>query len=300
MPNTLVHLGIQGFASRAIRPAVDLRLVYLACVIPDIPWIIQRAILFFWPNVDRIDLMLAGGVQSSLLFCLLFCVAIASIALKPWNTFLILSTGSLFHLILDALQIKFGRGVILLAPFDWRPYSLGLIWPEHPLFYLLAGASLIFVVVTWRTIDHAPLFRRLDLSRYPLAVFLLGTYLLAPIPLSTQLFEKDVYFSRTISDKPGRARHYAEFDRARLLRDEEGRPAIEIFSGEVIPLEGAPVPREGLASVSGTFNERGAFAVKEIHFHPPGVRIVASLIGLSLILLIWTGSVRAWLRAGDP
>ena len=70
MPNTLIHIGVQGLIYRTLSKEFDLRYVLLACVIPDLPWIMQRLVRAVAPGVDRIDLVLYSGVQSSLFFCL--------------------------------------------------------------------------------------------------------------------------------------------------------------------------------------------------------------------------------------
>jgi hypothetical protein len=42
VPNALAHLGVQGVATRALLRDADLKWVYIGCIIPDIPWILQR------------------------------------------------------------------------------------------------------------------------------------------------------------------------------------------------------------------------------------------------------------------
>ena len=45
MPNTLGHLGVQGFATRCLYKDAHLGWVYVGCVLPDFPWIVQRLVM---------------------------------------------------------------------------------------------------------------------------------------------------------------------------------------------------------------------------------------------------------------
>ena len=71
MPNTLAHIGLQGLATRKLLRDADLKWIYLSCIIPDVPWIIQRLVRYVIPNIDLYDLRLYAIVQASFLFCLL-------------------------------------------------------------------------------------------------------------------------------------------------------------------------------------------------------------------------------------
>lgn len=290
MPSTLVHLGIQGFVSRALVPGIDLRVVYLACVIPDIPWIAQRAILFAAPAVDRIALMSWCAVQASLLYSLLLSAAFSALTIRPGPTFLVLGTGSLFHLLLDAIQVKWGRGVILFAPLDWRPVSLELLWPEHPAFVILLVASAIFVIVTWRGVDHRPLLARSYRRRGAICLALVAVYAFSPGVFTDVLQRADVYFAATIADTDGRAGKSASFDRAHLLRYENDVALVEIFSGERIRVVNVSGQAGDLISFRGRFVKADLFRATDHHLHPPYVRALASVVGLAFVLALWMQS----------
>ena len=51
MPNTLAHLCVQGIATRSLIKDADLKWIYTGCVIPDVPWILQRVIRSAFVNV---------------------------------------------------------------------------------------------------------------------------------------------------------------------------------------------------------------------------------------------------------
>lgn len=296
MPNTLIHLGVQGFSARLLCRQIDLRLVYLACILPDLPWILQRAVHTVWPQADRIELMLRSGVQGSLLFCLMLCVAFSVATHYPRRIFLILASGSVFHLVLDIMQIKWGRGAFFLAPFDWQLVSLDLLWPDHPVFYVLTLLSVVFVVATWREIDHSPVFRRVSGARYVLIVALLSTYYAAPIWFSPVLLEKDVYSAKTLSDLTTRVGKPVVFDRANLVAPVDGRIAMEAHNGEHLFLDGVEVDAVGQISVRGVFTEQNVVRVIEYHVHPANFRNAASIIGLLLAAILWGESFYRWFK----
>ncbi len=84
MPNTLAHLFVQGVATRSLLRGADLRWICLGCVIPDLPWILQRVV---WrlnlAVLSPYDLRLYVIVQSSLIACLVLCGAFAMLSVEP-------------------------------------------------------------------------------------------------------------------------------------------------------------------------------------------------------------------------
>ncbi len=296
MPNTLVHLGVQGLACRLAVPGIDLRFVYLACVIPDLPWVVQRAVIVLDVPVDRTDLMLAAAAQGSLTFCLLLSAAIALVTLRPTSVFLTLAAGSVMHLVLDMVQVKWGRGSIFMAPFDWRPLSLDWMWPEHPLFYALTAASLVFVLATWRHIDHEPVLRPCSPRHHVPAAILAAAWLAAPAAFVPALHDADVFHARTLTSPETRIGHEVAFDRAPAWSGPGGATMVELATGEVVRLQGVDVTGSALVSVRGRFSGAGIIDADEFHFHPPYVRAGASILGLLLVTLVWARSITAWLR----
>ncbi|MBU1985662.1 MAG: hypothetical protein KJ846_00385, partial [Proteobacteria bacterium] len=118
MPNTLVHIGIQGPLNTLFGKGTNPQWMLLGCIIPDIPWILQR-ILNFIPGIDPYTLRLYSLNQASLFFCLFMAAALALSTRRSLHIFLLLSLNCLLHLLLDATQIKWANGVQLLVPFSW-------------------------------------------------------------------------------------------------------------------------------------------------------------------------------------
>jgi len=124
MPNTLAHIAIGGILSKSALRNLDLKLVYMVCVIPDVPWIIQCIVKSTVNDFDLYDLRAYFIVQASLLSSNLLCISIALLTRKFWQTFVVLGLGCVIHLVLDATQIKWANGVHFFAPFDWKMFLL--------------------------------------------------------------------------------------------------------------------------------------------------------------------------------
>ena len=75
MPNTLAHVGAQGMATHEVPRDADHRWMYLGCVIPDLPWILQRILLVAVPGIDPYALRAYLVVQASFFGYLLACAA---------------------------------------------------------------------------------------------------------------------------------------------------------------------------------------------------------------------------------
>ncbi len=146
MPNTLVHFAAQGAASRALWRRLDPRFLYLGCVLPDLPWILRRAVVAFGVPVDAFDLRLYTMGLASLAITLLLAAAVAVATTAPRRVFAWLGLNALLHLLLDATEIKFGNGVHLLAPFSWRMTSFELLPGESPVYVLLTIAGVLLVL----------------------------------------------------------------------------------------------------------------------------------------------------------
>ena len=110
MPNTLVHLGVQGIGNRLISKKIDLKWVFLGCLIPDIPWILRRALLTLFPEVNAYDLTLYATVQASLLYCLLLSLVFALLSERTRFVFAVLAANVVLHLLLDAVEQCLGEG----------------------------------------------------------------------------------------------------------------------------------------------------------------------------------------------
>lgn len=298
MPNTLAHLGAQALLTRAVLRSADLKWVYLGCVIPDLTWILQRGVKTLPLAIDAYDLRLYSIVQASLFVSLLLGGAFSLLAKRPGRIFVILALGSLLHLLLDALEIKWANGVHLLAPLDWRLLNVGLFWPESLPAFLLTGFGLGYVVVRWREATT----RSPELVLRPLrclaAALLLVLYFALPLALLAGPERADNHFVRTLRQRALRSGKPLELHAADYLRSSSGARVVQTMTGEELEVEGLELESSAVVSVRAHFLSEDRIRVLAHHRHWKRLRDASSYLGLALVAAVWIAS---WLsgRSGS-
>lgn len=292
MPNTLGHLGVQVGITRILIKNADLKWIVLGAVIPDVPWIVQRLAWSAPITIPAYDLRLYVIVQSSLFFALVLSAALAVLARQPASTFAILALGSWLHLILDAMETKWGNGVHFFAPVSWHQSSFALFWPEGLVTYLLSLAGVLAMIYAWKRMPVVPVI----LARPPLGHCLLGAvlflgYLGLPLLLMSAPQAADNHYVKTLRMASERAGRAVEIDRPAYRKQPESK--LRIFTGEEFLVRGLEPPSSGTVSVQGRFVDRNTLEIARYHAHPPGVRDAASYLGLTLVATVW---LRALLR----
>lgn len=283
MPDTLAHFGMQILVSKAICRQADVRWIGLGCLIPDLPWILQRLTLSF---ADPIDLRLYVTVQSSLFFCLLLAAAL-SLQLQAEDgrqLFLLLALNSLFHLLLDPFEIKWGNGTLLAAPFSWQMTRFAWFWPEQlPTLLLSAAGLLVFPFFAWRDRRREIRFIR-DRKRQAAGMILLLAYLLLPLVLLNGPLLADSHYAATLQDRSSRAGKVIEFDRRPYRASSR---TLDSYSGDQLRLQGGSLPEEdGIISLQGHFIDNETILVSACHVHSR-LRDQSSELGIFLFLIIW-------------
>ena len=293
MPNTLVHLGVQGVASKALMRAADVKWIYLGAIVPDIPWIFQRAVRAFASDSIAYDLRLYVIVQSSLFFCLLLSVALACFAQRPWRIFALLALGSLLHLLLDACETKWGNGVILFAPLSWGLMNFGFFWPESLPIAVLTAFGFVFFIYAWWRFPVVALDVALPRGRAGLlSVAAIVAYTLLPAALLSAPKTADNHFIGTLMERGERPGKTIEFDRVVYLQ-RVGRDVLVTWAGEELYVAGRRHDASGHVSIRGRFVDPRTVLIEELHPHRVRLRAWASYLGLTLVLL-------AWIRAARP
>lgn len=288
MPNTLAHLGVQGLATRTLLRDADLKWVYVGCVIPDIPWIVQRATKVLPVAVDLYDLRLYSVVQATLGFCLLLSFALAMLSARFWRSFTILALNSFLHLFLDALQVKWANGVHFLAPFSWRLTCFELFWPESVPTYFLTAFGLIYLVVNWRPSIRFPFDVKIrPFTRIYMLIVLIAIYFILPFFLLNGPKEANNHFVKTLSSRNDRSGSYVELDRVIYVPKPSG-DVLGTFAKEEIRVEGIKLDHSASVSVRGTFVGTDLIRVSEKHVHARWFRSGASYMGLGLVGLLWS------------
>jgi len=298
MPNTLAHLGVQGLITRGVVAGADPKWIYLGAIIPDVPWILRRAVAALPIEVAPYDLMNYSTVQSALFMCLVLAVGLSSLSSRSRRVFAILVLGAVLHLLLDSLQTKWANGVSLFAPFSWTLLNFELFWPESTLTVLLSAFGLAFFLYAWRRFPADagdlvwPRGRMLALGAASMAVYL---FLPAAFLWSPQ--DADNHFVQTLRQRDARAGRAVEFDRA-IYQHRPGGGTLTDFAGETFKTEGLVPARSGQVSVRGRFVGPNTVSIEDLHRHWPRIRDLLSYLGLAMLLLAWGRSLWPAVRRG--
>lgn len=301
MPNTLAHVGVQGVVTRWINPEADPKVIILGCLLPDVPWILQRLVREVMPGVDLYSLRAYCIVQASLLVTLLLCGALAVIARRPMPVFVVLSLNAFMHLVLDAFQTKWANGVHFFAPFSWDLVNFGWFWPENLPTYGLTLGGLGFIGWYWREglrqVPAWPYVPAVTWGRLGWCAALVGGYFLLPVFLWDGPFTADNHFVNTLSMKEARVGKMVEFDRNHYIKGGglQGRDVLRTFAGEHLEVRGVSLPHSGLVSVRARFVTPSIIEIQEIHEHSPWFRDGSSYVSIVLLMILWGG---AWGRHG--
>ena len=287
MPNSLVHFGLQGLIGRTLYPQVDVRWILLGCLIPDVPWIFQRIFRVFFPFLDLYDLRLYAIVQSSFFECVILCSVFGILSSTPRQVFFILSLNSLLHLLLDALQIKWANGVHLFAPFSWSLVNVGWFWPESVVNYVLTTFGLGWMIwFMWKRWPTTILFRKPSVGSLGGASSLLLVYMISPIFFLQGPLLADNHFVHTIQNIQHREGKLIEFDRIPYSKGID-QDQLQTWAEETLMVSGPQSTQSGTVSIRGHFENSKTVNIHQIHEHSWWFRDGASLLGLSLFLVIW-------------
>lgn len=286
MPATLVHIGVQGPLTRWLLKGADLKWVLVGCILPDLPWIGRHLIGALPIDIDPYRLMAYAFVQAALLSCLILAAALALLSRRPARTFTILALGAVLHLLLDAVEIKLGNGVHLLAPFDWRPLSFALVWPDGPVVLGLTGLSAVYCVWLLFAGERGPPPSRPARRRLLAAAGLGALWLLVPFAFLAGPVASDTLSLRTLLARDQRPGAEVAFDR-RPIEHRNGSPHVITFAGEALRLTGADLTGARLASLRGRFVDPATVEVELLRVHPPGQRDLLAIAGLGFAALWW-------------
>lgn len=291
MPNTLAHIGIQTVLGKAVTPKAEIKWIWAACILPDLPWILQIAVRNLLPEIDRIDLRLFAIVQSSLFFILILAAALAVLSRSPSRTFAVLAFGAVLHLLLDASQTKWGNGILLFAPFDWQIWNFGLYWPEDLLTTALTAFGAVVALVM--LVRYGPDAYRLRVpmpSRLIAATVLIAIWCVLPLAFVGQAEDANLHDTHTLREIAGRAGQPITVDRNNITHLPDGA-TLSHWTGEVWALQGDVPAAASKVSLKGTFIDAQTVQVTAIHLHRDGPREWFSYAGLLLILLWWAAGL---------
>lgn len=287
MPNTLVHFGVQGITGRVVFREVDIKWILLGCVVPDIPWILRRALSFSVDGLNPYDLHLYVAVQATFAFTLILCGFFAVLSKRPRLIFAVLAFNSLFHLLLDAVEIKWGNGVHLFAPFSWDLLTFALVWPDSLAIYFLTAFGLVYSVWILRYAALKPVGLSFSSPvRILLAFVLLVVYFATPLAFLQGPAAKD-YLSvetlREFEDRPGKD---VDLDRRPYTKGSTG-DTVRTFAGEEVRVVGKQSTTSGAVSIRGVFMDSKTITAHDLHEAKGWLRDGASFIGLTISMIVW-------------
>lgn len=276
MPNTLCHIGIQAPLGRIAFEKDQLIWVIIACILPDLPWIFLKVVLALH-CFDPYNLRLYCTAQASLFFCLIFSAGLACFTGQSRRIFIVLGSNCLFHLLLDAIEMKWGNGINIVAPFSWTLLNKGVIWPEHPLILACTVIGFLYILGAWQGCIRSSIPLQTKGRIKPFAgILFLSCYLAGPILFLDQLEQANTYNIHTLRMKEQRPGKPMEFDRVHYYAEQH---VLETFAGEQLTVIGGQPAKSGRVSFSGHFLTEANFAATSYHYHLDQ-RDTSSLIGL--------------------
>jgi hypothetical protein len=263
------------------------RWIFLGCLIPDLPWILQRLGSMFIPGLDLYDLRLYAIVQASLAVSLLLCGALAQLSSRASEVFNVLAFNAFLHLLLDACETKWANGVHLFAPFSWTLLNFGWFWPESLLILLLTAFGLVYVVWTlWHTAQRPMLLRWRSPRRLLCATGLLIAYISLPLAFRAAPYAQDNHFVGTLRERQLRVGRPVEFDRNLYLKRPSG-DVLRTFAGEELRISSERLGQSEVVSVRATFVDPTTIRIDALHIHWGSGRDIASYLGLVLFAALW-------------
>jgi hypothetical protein len=285
MPNTLVHFAVQGAASRGVWPRLDARWVYLGCLLPDLPWILRRAVVALGLPADVFDLRLYTMALASLAGTLLLCAALGAVTAAPRLVFVVLGANALLHLLLDATELKFGNGVHLAAPFSWRMTSFELLPGESPVYGVLAAAGALLVVWELSRPRNAVVRFVWSFPRLAAGAALLGAYLVFPLPFLGAIEASDSYSVKTLREVDARAGRTVKLDRTAFHETTRGG-MVHLWTGEDVRATGEQPTHDATVSLEGTFLAPDVLRIDRLFVHRHD-RDWPSYVALLLLGVLW-------------
>ncbi len=294
MPNTLVHFAAQGAASRGVWPRLDARWIYLGCLLPDLPWILRRAVVALGLPVDAFDLRIYTMALASLAGTLLLCAALAAATAAPLLIVVVLGANALLHLLLDATELKFGNGVHLAAPFSWRMTSFDLLPGESLAYVVLAAAGVLLVAWELTRPRNATVGFVLTTPRLAASAAFLAGYLAFPLPFLGAIEASDSYSVKTLREVEARPGRTVRLDRTAFHGTSQGG-FVRLWTRESVRATGELPARDGTVSLEGTFLAPDVLRVDRLFVHRQN-RDWPSYVALVLLALLWARPLLPWRR----
>lgn len=305
MPDWILHIGLTHALLRPWRlRGLDPRWLLLGAVLPDVVPRIFGMVLHFVPLLRPIGSLRVGlhvGFFHTPFCVLLLCAALVAIARRPRDAALGLGLGSLLHFLMDGCQKYWGSGSSMLFPFDLTPMSWHLTWYDHPWVRAgvwLAGAYCVGLLLFGRPWPSEPPFR-FTRRRGLLGAVLLLAFLVVPQLGVDRALEMGLG-NAWISTAPERLEGQP-IDVSVTDIEEVGEGTVSIDRADTlieVDWTGMPAVEVGdFVSIRGVYRD-GRIEAHRVFVHDYRFKVLASLCGGVLLVLVWLPSLLAWCRAG--
>ncbi len=200
--------------------------------------------------------------------------------------FTILSLNSLFHLILDACEVKWSGGVHFFVPLSWKMVRFDLFWPGGMITQIITISSVIFILLTWRSslgIKNGISIR--PLIRIWISASLIMMYFIFPFFLLQGPEDANNRFVKTLRSYVSREGNYIEFYRVRYIPTKSGG-VLETGTGEKILVKGINLNERGEISIRGKFIKNNVVKVLDYYVHNHIIMDIANYIGITYFILL--------------
>ena len=263
--------------------------VFAGCVIPDLPWIVWRLVNTMGFSFEPISAYAYLIAQASLVGCFFACVAFGFLFTNFRLVAAFALLGCLLHLVLDSLQDKWGNGVHLFAPYNWKILSVGIFQIDSVVIYLLAFAGIIpFLFVT--KVRQDAILLCVNPVRLAICCICFIAYFLVPFPYINSVVASDSRYLQTLENKNERRGKLLELDRESVSIVEDTWH-ITTHTGEVLAIMNpdASMNDGDTYSIRAEFLDQRKIWLIDWKRHS-GIRDMPSYAGL-LAIVCWMSAV---------
>ncbi|MEK6937002.1 MAG: hypothetical protein AABW58_02935 [Nanoarchaeota archaeon] len=171
MPDWIVHIAIALVISLVFK-IKNWKLVILGSVLPDLPRVLL--IILTYLDFNEINSFLILEPLHTPFITVLESLAIALIFKNPLQNFLLIYLGVITHLFSDFLQFAGKFGHLMLYPFSYKQFSMGLFYGGHVIYPII---GLIVLIISFYFLknkkNNLELNKKFYLSIVPLIIILI-------------------------------------------------------------------------------------------------------------------------------
>jgi len=139
MPDLVTHLSIAYLFNRWTKILEYSAIFYLGTILPDI---LTRTFYILFPSTSWAVLPLHAPIPLIFVCCL---IAYLFDEQSRKGVFMSLASGVYLHLLFDLFQKHIEPEFLLLFPFSWKAFELGLFWAEDSLYTIPFWIFLILI-----------------------------------------------------------------------------------------------------------------------------------------------------------